>query len=165
MKLSEQDLQVKIDELPQEMSPERDLWTGIEKAIQNKTQESANRQGKNIIVPVAWAASVCLAVLMTWGSMTPTEDSMQTLSVASVLKEDFAQQRQTLLVSFGAPDISKLSPEMQAELNKLASARKSIEKALTDDPENADLLNLLRWTQQQELDFIEKLYSPQWQSI
>lgn len=165
MKLSEQDLQVKIDELPQEMSPERDLWTGIEKAIQNKTQESANRQGKNIIVPVAWAASVCLAVLMTWGSMTPTEDSMQTLSVASVLKEDFAQQRQTLLVSFGAPDINKLSPEMQAELNKLASARKSIEKALTDDPENADLLNLLRWTQQQELDFIEKLYSPQWQSI
>ena len=165
MKLSEQDLQVKIDELPQEMSPERDLWTGIEKAIQHKTQESANRQGKNIIVPVAWAASVCLAVLMTWGSMTPTEDSMQTLSVASVLKEDFAQQRQTLLVSFGAPDISKLSPEMQAELNKLASARKSIEKALTDDPENADLLNLLRWTQQQELDFIEKLYSPQWQSI
>ena len=165
MKLSEQDLQVKIDELPQEMSPERDLWIGIEKAIQHKTQESANRRGKNIIVPVAWAASVCLAVLMTWGSMTPTEDSMQTLSVASVLKEDFAQQRQTLLVSFGAPDISKLSPEMQAELNKLASARKSIEKALTDDPENADLLNLLRWTQQQELDFIEKLYSPQWQSI
>ena len=30
---------------------------------------------------------------------------------------------------------------------------------------NSDLLNLLRWTQQQELDLLKQLYSPQWQSI
>ena len=81
------------------------------------------------------------------------------------MQTDFQQQRQLLLVSFGQPDITKLSPEMQDELAKLASARQTIEKALLEDPENGDLLNLLRWTQQQELEFIEQLFRPQWQSI
>jgi hypothetical protein len=54
---------------------------------------------------------------------------------------------------------------MQTELVKLSSAQKTISKALADDPNNSDLLNLLRWTQQQELDLLKQLYSPQWQSI
>ena len=39
------------------------------------------------------------------------------------------------------------------------------EKALLNDVNNSDLLNLLRWTQKQELELIKQLYSPQWQSI
>jgi len=164
MKISEQELQARVDDLPQEMSPERDLWSGIERAIQSKAQEP-DSSNKKLVMPLAWAASVVAAVLLTWVSFTPNSGVEQSQSLVAVMQDSFEQQKQTLLVSFGRPDISKLPPAMQEELSKLASARASIEKALRDDPDNADLLNLLRWTQQQELDFIEQLYRPQWQSI
>ena len=165
MKISEQELQAQVDDLPQEMSPERDLWAGIERAIQHKEQENTQPVNKKVVMPVAWAASIIAAVLLTWVSFTPENNIGQSQSLVAVMQDSFEQQKQTLLVSFGRPDISKLSPKMQEELSKLASARASIEKALMDDPDNADLLNLLRWTQQQELNFIEQLYRPQWQSI
>ena len=54
---------------------------------------------------------------------------------------------------------------MQKQFKELSSARVAINKALKDDPNNSDLLNLLRWTQQQELDLLQQVYSPQWQTI
>ena len=41
----------------------------------------------------------------------------------------------------------------------------AIYQALENDPNNSELLNLLRWTQDQELALIEQVYSPQWQTI
>ena len=70
-----------------------------------------------------------------------------------------------MLVSFGQPKVSELPKEIQEELIKLSSAQTTIEKALIEDPSNNDLLNLLRWTQKQELDLLTQLYSPKWQSI
>jgi hypothetical protein len=81
------------------------------------------------------------------------------------MQENFQQTKQTMLVSFGQPKLSELPQEIQTELTKLSSALKTIEKALLEDPSNNDLLNLLRWTQKQELDFLTQLYSPKWQSI
>jgi len=70
-----------------------------------------------------------------------------------------------MLVSFGQPKLSALPLEMQKQLAQLLSARQAIEKALVDDPNSSDLLNILRWTQKQELELIKQLYSPQWQTI
>jgi hypothetical protein len=81
------------------------------------------------------------------------------------MQESFKQTKQTMLVSFGQPKISALPKEIQEELSKLSSAQTTIEKALIEDPSNNDLLNLLRWTQEQELDLLSQLYSPKWQSI
>lgn len=165
MTISEKKLQEEIAQLPNEMMPERDLWPGIERAIQANNETKSKTSSKTVITPVAWAASIVAAVLLTWVNVTPQGENINEPSLLNVMQTDFEQQKQLLLVSFGKPDTTKLSPEMQSELAKLASARKTIEKALLDDPENGDLLNLLRWTQQQELDFIEQLYRPQWQSI
>ena len=55
--------------------------------------------------------------------------------------------------------------EIQEQFKQLTSAQLTIRKALESEPNNIDLLNLLRWTQQQEIDLLNKLYSPQWQSI
>ena len=87
------------------------------------------------------------------------------MNLVSVMQQNFQQQKQSMLVNFGTPDISQLPVAMQTELTKLTSAQKTISEALADDPNNADLLNLLRWTQQQELDLLKQLYSPQWQTI
>ncbi len=167
-KNTEQNLQAAIAKLPQEMTPERDLWPGIEKAIsQNKQTASLENNPKaKVFMPMAWAASVVAAVLLTWVTLGPTPDnSEQRLNLVAEMQKDFEQQKKTMLVSFGTPDVKKLPTAMQAELTKLSSAQQTISKALADDPNNSDLLNLLRWTQQQELDLLKQLYSPQWQTI
>jgi hypothetical protein len=172
--ISEQDFQNQVDELPDEMTPQRDLWTGIERAIQTKQQEKPllNSSSKKKFVPAAWAASLVAAVLVTWVSFSPQQDVTQVaqqnaspLNLVTAMQENFEQNKQTMLVSFGLPKVSELPKEIQAELIKLSSARKAIEKVLIEDPSNNDLLNLLRWTQKQELDLLTQLYSPKWQSI
>jgi len=174
--LSEQDLQKTVAELPDEMTPQRDLWAGIERAIQTKKQDepSFDAPKKTAFIPTAWAASLVAAVLVTWISFSPqladksvniAQQDNSPLNLVMAMQENFKQTKQTMLVSFGQPKVSELPKEIQAELTKLSSALKTIEKALLADPSNNDLLNLLRWTQKQELDFLAQLYSPKWQSI
>jgi len=173
--LSDQELQARIDKLPEEMSPERDLWPGIERALVQLPQQSPQQGGlqqtrgssavSKMKMPMAWAASVVAAVLLTWMNFSPQQGQSTQLNLVAAMQQDFELQKKTMLVSFGQPQIDKLPLEMQNQLNQLAAARASINKALTEDPNNADLLSLLRFTQQQELDLLEQLYSPQWQSI
>ncbi|MCO4799911.1 MAG: hypothetical protein KC484_11870 [Colwelliaceae bacterium] len=163
--ISEQSFENKIANLPKEMTPKRDLWQGIEKAIAVSKQDASDEK-KNNTIPMAWAASVIAAVLLTWFSFSP---QMQTTTVdanlASIMKQDFEQQKKLMLTSFGQPELQKLSKEMQTQLEELSSARNAIDKALQNDPTNSELLNLLRWTQKQELELIKQLYTPQWQTI
>lgn len=162
---TEQQLREAIAQLPQEMTPERDLWSGIEKAINQKSQSVVDEK-KTVFMPAAWAASVVAAVLLTWATLGPQQGGAeQPVNLVAEMQNDFEQQKQTMLVSFGTPNVSELPEAMQAELAKLSSAQKTISKALVDEPNNSDLLNLLRWTQKQELDLLKQLYSPQWQTI
>jgi len=173
---SEQNLQKEVAALPDEITPQRDLWAGIERAIQVKKQDTLTCESttKKAFIPTAWAASLVAAVLVTWVSFSPNFSSQPVeivqqdnspLNLVMAMQENFQQTKQTMLVSFGQPKVSELPKEIQAELTKLNSAQKTIEKALLEDPSNNDLLNLLRWTQKQELDFLTQLYSPKWQSI
>jgi negative regulator of sigma E activity len=178
---SEKVLMESIATLPKEMVPERDLWTGIEHAISTKKQqpqcqEAAQEQVKpafnNVhklrFPPMAWAASVTLAVLISWQILTPLLQNTVVEQIAqqptisddlvNFMEQNFHKQKQTMLVSFGQPNLATLSTEMQNELAKLADARKMISKALLTDKSNVDLLNLLDFTQQQELKLLEQLY-------
>jgi hypothetical protein len=172
--LSEQNMQKQIAELPEEMTPKRDLWAGIERAIQTKKQDKPSFEPttKKVFVPTAWAASLVAAVLVTWVSFSPQQPPIKVaqqhgtpLNLVVAMQESFKQTKQIMLVSFGQPKMSELPKEIQEELIKLSSAQKTIEKALIEDPSNNDLLNLLSWTQKQELDLLTQLYSPKWQSI
>jgi len=174
--LSEQDLQNEVAALPDEMTPQRDLWSGIERAIQGKKQDASSFESstKKVFIPTAWAASLVAAVLVTWVSFSPNFSSQPVdmaqqknspLNLVMAMQENFQETKRTMLVSFGQPKVSELPNEIQAELRNLDSALKMIEKALLEDPSNNDLLNLLHWTQKQELDLLTQLYSPKWQSI
>lgn len=163
--ISEQELLTQVEHLPTEITPERDLWSGIEKAIHNQPAVPSSSV-KRVYGPTAWAASIVAAVLLTWGVYSPTPQTLQKSdNLVAVMQQDFEQQKQTMLVSFGQPDIKAFPSAMQTELTKLTSAQHTIKQALENDPNNVDLLNLLRWTQQQELDLLKQLYSPQWQTI
>lgn len=179
----EQALKSKIDSLPKEMQPQRDLWLGIERAIEQK--EQAPFSEKKAMVPMAWAASIIAAVLLTWYSLTPSlnpsenevlvknlESNKEEISgsqLVDMMQENFSQQKKAMLVSFGQPNIKNLPEKMQSQLVVLAQARTAIEKALLADENNVDLLNLLRFTQQQELDLLEQLSpymnDPSWHTI
>jgi hypothetical protein len=163
--LSEQALQSYLDNLPKEMTPERDLWQGIEHAIEHLQHERSDKKLSNM-VRFSWAASVIAAVLISWITFGPQQAKVNNeFNLVASMQQTFEQQKQSLLVSFGAEMVTPLSQDMLAQLAELASARETIKKALTEDPNNVDLINLLHWTQQQELDLIEQLYRPTWQSI
>ncbi|WOH37088.1 hypothetical protein RI844_17225 [Thalassotalea fonticola] len=162
--ITDQQLQTQIDNLAKEIKPERDLWAGIEHAIEHNAQHDSTPK-KTPFTPYAWAASVALAVVLTWNLNTEQPVQVAQVSALDIIVQQYGQEKNSMLVSFGEPDIKALPTEIQEQFNELDSARKSLIKALADDPDNADLLNLLKWTQQQELNLIEHLYSPQWQTI
>jgi len=170
--VSEKILAEQIAKLPNKMTPERDLWSGIERAINHKAQEIPSQQQGNIFVPSAWAASVAMVMLVSWFTFSPSINEqgepalVNTQAGSSVtqgqlvdfMQKNFQQQKQTLLVSYGQPTVDNLPLAMQKELKQLADARESIRKALLTDENNADLLNLLDFTQQQELKLLQQLY-------
>ncbi len=170
--LSDKDLADQVAILPTEMTPERDLWSGIERAINHKEQRVPEDKQSNVFVPSAWAASVLLVMLASWFTFSPSIDGMKAPEMAQTQQQEgikqgqlvnfmqtnFQQQKQTLLVSYGQPTLDKLPEAMQKELKQLADARASIRKALLADENNVDLLNLLDFTQQQELKLLQQLY-------
>jgi len=177
----EEKLQNHLNEIPEEMTPKRDLWAGIEHAIENSNQqESQQNQSRRLQfnTPLAWAASVIIAVLVSWqlnqsfstqnaakvvqqNSTTP----MLGFNAVNFIQTNFQQQKQSLLTSYGKPDLKQLPLKMQQELQQLAKAQQSIVKALAKEKNNQNLLNLLQWTQQQELKLLAQLYRPRWQTI
>jgi len=170
--VSEKVLAEQIAKLPNEMIPERDLWSGIERAINHMAQEIPTQQKSNVFVPSAWAASIAMVMLISWFTFSPSinergvaelvktqEKSPVTQGqLVAFMQKNFQQQKQTLLVSYGQPTVDNLPLAMQKELKQLADARESIRKALLTDENNADLLNLLDFTQQQELKLLQQLY-------
>ncbi len=164
------------------LSPERDLWAGIERAIQYKQQQAAKQT--ILSLPTAWAASVVTAILVTWLILSPEQENQvlvkQTSTVNSnpldtsikqhdklvtLMQDGFHQQRQAMLVSFDQPKVEQLPHEMQQQLQQLALARELIINALLVNDINIDLFNLLDFTQQQGLNLLQLLYSPQLQNI
>lgn len=164
--MNDKQLQAQIDALASDVKPERDLWAGIERAIEHQQHAELDTSTKRAtFTPYAWAASVVLAVVMTWTLNTPSPTAPAQFTALEVLQQQYMQEKDTMLVSFGKPDIKKLPEKIQKQFTELQSARKSLLTALADDPDNADLLNLLKWTQSQELSLLEQLYSPKWQTI
>lgn len=158
----EQALATQINALNRDIAPTRDLWSGIELAIEQ--QQFVERKKSSIVLPVSWAASVVAAVVLSWGVLKP--DTEQTLPAAVIaMEQSFQQEKSTMLVSYGEPDLGQLSAEMQQQFTKLANAKKALQTALLAEPDNGDLIELLRWVNQQEIDLIEQLYQPQWQTI
>ena len=108
--LSEQDLQKNVAELPDEMTPQRDLWAGIERAIQTKQQDqpSIDSPKKAAFIPTAWAASLVAAVLVTWVSFSPqlldksvnvAPQDNSSLNLVTAMQENFKQTNNELFTN------------------------------------------------------------------
>ncbi|MDN3653760.1 hypothetical protein QWY77_13525 [Thalassotalea ponticola] len=173
-KLTREQLQQQVNAIDKDIRPSRDLWPGIEHAIEHQhryPQRAANQSGKGqrqrFVIPVAWAASLLVCALFVW-QFSPqqiTDQAGQKFAALESIETQYQQQKKAMLVRFGEPDLGQLPADMQIQFTEIDSAKQAILKALKDDPNNTDLLNLLRWTQQQELSLLEQLYKPKWQSV
>lgn len=165
-------LDKKTAELVPEITPQRDLWPGIERAINHQGQQSSVFKPRALFVPSVWAASVAMIMLVSWLTLAPqhnpfkenrlvthsTEVKANQAQLVAMMQQSFNQQKVSLRSSYGNPKIELLPIAMQTELSQLAKARVAISNALDNDENNVDLLNLLDFTQQQELKLLQQLY-------
>jgi hypothetical protein len=153
----EQNLQQRLSRLPEERQPQRDLWPGIEHAL-NATQKTPAgwRRGS------ALAASVMLVGLLGWLSLGQWQTSEQQ-QLATLLSEQHQQQKDYLLAAYA--DQPALTDNWQQQLEELDEAARAIKLALEQDPQNMTLLRMLKQVHQQQIDLIERVHTPKYQQI
>lgn len=155
-----------VNELPREIRPGRDLWPEIEARIEAGQQPASNdRQWWQS--PIVSAASLVVAAsALTFALTRPgalsesgATNGLQA-STASMLDPGFLADRKRLENNLEGR-LTELSPEMQGLVrSNLASIRGSLNEinmALSEDPDNADLQDLLLSTYEQELQVMTEI--------
>jgi len=152
-----------ISELDKDIAPSRDLWPGIEKAISAPHQQpTKTHSGWRANFAVAASVVALVITLVNVNGVSVKQDST---TVVAMMVDSFEEERKAMLVSFGNQSKEAIPADLQQQLDGLVKARKSIESALEKDPQNADLIHLLKFTQQQELALLNHIYRPKWQTI
>ena len=160
MKMSKPDFETflaeSINNSETQIAPQKDLWQGIEKAISNPaTKECESSMWPKLAGIAACSVAALLSVQLVFNS------SAQNTSVA--MSDFFAEQKQTLLVQY--QNQPALTDNWQQQLTELEDAERAIKQALENEPENPALLKMLAQVYQQQLDLINKVHAPKWQTI
>ena len=152
-------LQKKLDELPREIQPRRDLWPGIDLAL----EDQAHRTGK----PGRWtaiAASVAvfglLGLLMLNDVSDPNTQVDKLSQLVSSVSEQHEKQKQFLLTTYEQQPA--LTDNWKEQLNELDNAASVIKSALEEDPGDANLIRMLQQIYQQQIKLIQSVHQPKW---
>lgn len=181
----DQVLQQKVGELPQQLQPTRDLWQGIDIALTEQYLEKEfgqepngiSRDKKNTgsgakivdlsdwlsVKPMAVAASLSLVTFISWNAFNGPVNQSGPSQLVSQMMQQHDEQKSVLLASFSQRP--ELTSNWQAQLQELEEAERAIEAALQNDPENIALLKMLQQVHQQQLELIEAVHLPVWQTI
>jgi hypothetical protein len=150
-----------LGQLPRDIEPARDLWPGIDHAI--------NNHRLTIPTSVAMAAGIVLAVsLAISGGLymyraTPVPDTRNMADFIALLQSDHEKTKQALLVEYAGQ--TPLAPDWEEQMHQLEQAEQAIYQALNEDPENLELLKILRQVQSKQIDLIESVYAPLFTTI
>lgn len=175
-------LDEQLAQLPKSIEPEKDLWVGIEHAL-NRVEHSQFEQShaandtpnnppsllvvssRNQTPLWGMAAAVTFVALIGWlgfqGAGLPKQVSSADL--VAQLEQQHVEQKQALLVSYQTQE--PLTKDWQSQLSELDAAANAIKAALEEDPNNKALLQMLQQVYQQQLSLIETVYNPKWQAI
>ncbi|MCQ8882932.1 hypothetical protein NQS96_14230 [Pseudoalteromonas shioyasakiensis] len=142
----------------QDISPDKDLWPGIERAIATGQTQQADKptHGWNKLAAVA---ACCIAALLTVQLFVGQGESNSMMAMSDY----FTKQKQGLLVQY--QNQPALTDNWQQQLKELEEAESAIKQALENEPENPALLQMLSQVYQQQLDLINKVHAPKWQTI
>lgn len=157
----DQQLKTEIDKLARDIEPARDLWPGIDHAINNHTYA--------IPKPVAIAAGIVLVVsLAISGGLymnrpQSVSDARNVADFIALLQSDHEKNKQALLVEYAGQ--TALAPDWEAQMVQLEQAEQAIYEALKEDPENLEMLKILRQVQTKQIELIESVYAPLFTTI
>ncbi len=152
-------LQEKLDDLPREIQPQRDLWPGIDLALENHAQ-GANKPAllAGIAASIAVFSLVGLLILNT--GTDPGNEPGELAQLVSNMSEQYENQKRSLLASYEQQPA--LTDNWQQQLQELDDAATVIRTALTEDPGDADLIRLLQQVYQQQIKLIQSVHQPRW---
>lgn len=165
-------LQQQLEQLPKTLTPSRDLWAGIDHAIEQQQQQGYRhpRQGLRWVKLSAVAAGFAVIGLTGWLTLNSgvSDDGLGDttgghLVFVDEMSTSFEQQKQALLVKY--QDQQQNSQNWRSQLKELDAAAAAIKKALDQDPSNAQLIKMLQQTYQQQLDLIKAVNKSPWHSI
>ena len=155
----EQLLQQKLDTLPGEIQPQRDLWSGIDLALENQAQHTNK--------PTRWigiAASIAvlgLAGLLSLNSLTKPNVKQSDLSqLVNSMSEQHERQKQFLLASYEQQPA--LTDNWQQQLRELDNAATVIKSTLEKDPSDANLIKMLQQVYRQQIKLIQSVHQSRW---
>ena len=156
----EETLKDQIDQLERQISPSRDLWPGIDHAI--------NRSTVTVSTPVAIAASVLIVISLAvsgalFYSRIGPESSVPAADFISLLQSEHERNKQALLVEY--QDQTALAPDWEGQMQQLEQAEQAIYEALREDSENIELLKILRQVQTKQIELIESVFAPLFRTI
>ena len=171
-KCSTNSLENRINKLDLEKQPERDLWKGIEQAIERTPVHSAkvnevhsDIQTRFFNKPkplLAMAASLTVITFVGWMSFESGK-ALQGENLVAALSEQHNAQKQSLLIRF--KDQPAVTDNWQQQIDELDEAAIAIKKALSEEPNNPALLKMLKNVYEQQMMIIERVHEPHWKRV
>ncbi|MFQ3250429.1 MAG: hypothetical protein ACI9O6_002267 [Glaciecola sp.] len=164
-------LEKRIEQMALDKQPERDLWKGIEQAIELDAKKSASAEkshteGKHLFrspKPMfAMAASFLVLVVVGWMSFESGKN-LQGENLVAAMSEQHNLQKQSLLIRF--KDQPASTDNWQQQIEELDEAAQAIKKALAQEPNNPALLKMLKNVYEQQMAIIERVHEPRWERI
>ncbi|NKB37341.1 MAG: hypothetical protein GKR93_09255 [Gammaproteobacteria bacterium] len=152
-------LQEKIDVFDRQIQPQRDLWPGIDLALEEQLQQPpVARYWYGIAASVA---ALCIFTLLSLNNIHQAEPLGSEINqIISLLNQQHERQKQFLLSSYEQQPA--LTNNWQTQLQELDDAATTIKVALKNDPADANLIGMLQQVYQQQIKLIQSVHQPRW---
>lgn len=147
-------------ELDKEIAPSRDLWPGIEQAINNVPQQRGVEKSWSSYSKIAASFAPIVLVLGLWfGQSINNDNPGDNEQLFNPIAAGFEiQKRQLLIQVSGQPSAVSNWQESLAELEQ---AEQALVKALQSQPEDPALMKMLHQVYQQQLELIQAAHKPE----
>lgn len=159
-----------VRNLHREIMPERDLWQGIERRIVEYRQRNF-RGWVEYVIPYGVAASLLIAVsalVLSIGRVEPGTSGMTLAESIEQMEVEYARVKNPMVRAFEETN-KDLNPDtlqlLYDNIEIIERAKKDIEQALRENPENQKLMEMLMRVHRQELRLLNRDFTMQGRSI
>ncbi|GIU15972.1 hypothetical protein [Shewanella sp. MBTL60-007] len=153
-----------INQAPQELAPQKDLWDGIERQLDKAELEQTHSPKTSVFSRLAVASIVLLVGLLgmnIWqhnGEFSTSTKPSPLLATLTEIKQQHQLQVELLsqqqhLTNWQA---SELGLPLDKGIEQLRKAAEQIYQALQQTPNDKELWQLWLWTQQREIELLQQ---------
>lgn len=161
MSHSQDKLQQLIAQTPNTLTPERELWTDIEKQLDKPEYNQPNHWRRAAVASVVLLCAVIGTTLWNNSAITPTYTAQtQASPLQTTLADIKREHEQQVVLLEQSQKVNWQSTELGLPLNKgidqLRKAAEKIYQTLKKTPNDKELWQLWLWTQQREIELLQQ---------